>query len=120
MLESLAPGIELSRDYVVTDEMSPPHLPVKVLSTPSMVGMIEGTCMALVTPHLADGETSVGTHVCVSHEAAVTAGESITIWCRLSEVNKRRLTFETRVEGPRGLVSAGTHQRAVINPSRLG
>lgn len=120
MQESLAPGIEASRDFEILADMSPPHLPVAVLSTPSMVGLIEGTCLGLTHEHLDEGETSVGTHVCVSHEAAVSVGEHVTVWCRLTSVQKRRLEFEVRVEGPRGSVSNGTHQRAVINTSRFG
>jgi fluoroacetyl-CoA thioesterase len=120
MRESLAPGIEDSRDYEVLADMSPAHLPVAVLSTPSMIGLIEGTCLGLTQQHLDEDETSVGTHVCVSHEAAVSVGENITVWCQLKAMEKRRLEFDVRVEGPRGQVSTGTHQRAVITRSRLG
>ncbi len=120
MQDSLAPGIEDIRDYEVLADMSPAHLPVAVLSTPSMIGLIEGTCLGLTQRHLDEDETSVGTHVCVSHEAAVNAGEHITVWCQLKSLEKRRLEFDVRVEGPRGQVSTGTHQRAVIKTSRLG
>jgi fluoroacetyl-CoA thioesterase len=120
MQQSLAPGIEDQRDYEVLAEMSPPHLPVAVLSTPSMVGLIEGTCLGLTQRHLDEGETSVGTHVCVSHEAAVNVGEHVSVWCQLKMIEKRRLEFEVRVDGPRGPVSKGTHQRAVINTTRFG
>jgi fluoroacetyl-CoA thioesterase len=120
MQESLAPGIEETREYEVLADMSPAHLPVAVLSTPSMIGLIEGTCLGLTQRHLDEDETSVGTHVCVSHEAAVNVGERITVWCQLKALERRRLEFDVRVEGPRGQVSSGTHQRAVIKPSRLG
>jgi fluoroacetyl-CoA thioesterase len=120
MKETLTPGIERRQDFEVLPDMSPPHLPVKVLSTPSMVGLIEGTCMGLVADHLDEDETSVGTHVCVSHDAAVSAGEHVTVWCRLATVQKRRIDFEVGVDGPRGQVSRGTHQRAVITANRLG
>jgi fluoroacetyl-CoA thioesterase len=120
MQESLAPGIEDTRDYEVVADMSPAHLPAPVLSTPSMIGLIEGTCLGLTQRHLDDGETSVGTHVCVSHEAAVNVGEHVTVWCQLKTREKRRLEFAVRVDGPRGQVSTGTHQRAVINTARFG
>ena len=120
MQESLTPGIEETRDYEVLADMSPGHLPVAVLSTPSMIGLIEGTCLGLTQRHLDEDETSVGTHVCVSHEAAVNVGERIVVWCQLKAMERRRLEFDVRVEGPRGQVSIGTHQRAVIKTSRLG
>jgi fluoroacetyl-CoA thioesterase len=103
----------------VTKEMSPGHLPNVVLSTPSMIELIEGTCSMSVQEHLDEGEVTVGTHVCVSHEAAVGEGEQFVTRSRLSKIDRRRLTFDVEVEGPRGLVSRGTHERAVIRVDRM-
>ena len=36
MKETLAPGIDLEKKYAVTKDMAPPHLPMPVISTPSM------------------------------------------------------------------------------------
>jgi fluoroacetyl-CoA thioesterase len=113
--DSLAAGITNEARHTVTTAMSPGHLPVVVLSTPSMIGLIEGTCLAAAAPHLDDTETTVGTHVCVSHARAVNEGEEFVIRCRLASVEKRRLNFEVEVDGPAGAVSRGTHQRAVIS-----
>ena len=118
--DSLAPGISNDAHHTVTKEMSAPHLPVAVLSTPTMVSLIEGCCLLAAAPHLTDGETTVGTHVCISHEAAVYEGEKFQSHCRLESVDRRRLNFEVEVQGPRGIVSRGTHQRAVIDASRMG
>ena len=73
-----------------------------------------------VLVYLDDGETTVGTHVCVSHEAAVLEGEEFEIVGRLTTVNRRRLTFDVEVTGPRGPVSRGTHERAVVSLDRMG
>ena len=120
MRETLQPGITNEATYTVTAAMSAPHLPKVVLSTPSMVGLIEGTCLQAVQPELDDGETTVGTHVCVSHQAAAAEGEQITIRCRLAKIEKRRLTFDVSVSGPAGVVSHGTHERAVVSLARMG
>jgi len=117
---SLEIGIEDEKRYTVTDDMAPGHIPAKVLSTPSMIGMIEGTCLFAVQPHLEDGQVTVGTHVCVSHEGAAASGQEILIHCRLAEVEKRRLTFETEVTVDGRRISKGTHQRTIIDPSRFG
>ena len=100
--------------------MAPGHLPMTVLSTPSMIGLIEGTCLQLAQPHLDGTETTVGTHVNVSHSGAAYNGEQITIKASLKEINKRRLLFETQVLSPRGEISAGTHERAVIDLAKFG
>lgn len=112
-------GITNETRHSVTKQMSPPHLPVVVLSTPAMIGLIEGCCLLAAAPHLDDGEVTVGTHVCVSHDAPVNEGEEFVIRCRLASVEKRRLTFDVEVDGPRGPVSRGTHQRAVLHTARM-
>jgi fluoroacetyl-CoA thioesterase len=120
MKATLTAGLTNEARHVVTREMAPPHLPAVVLSTPTMVSLIEGACLLAAAPHLEDGETTVGTHVCISHDAAVREGEEFEIRCRLTSVEKRRLNFEVAVDGPHGQVSRGTHQRAVVNLARMG
>jgi len=120
MKDSLVAGVEGASRHTVTAAMSPPHLPRVVLSTPAMIQLIEMTCLAAAQEHLDDGETTVGTHVCVSHQAAVMEGEEFDVSCRLTAVTKRRLTFEVSVAGPRGLVCEGTHERAVVSLDRMG
>jgi fluoroacetyl-CoA thioesterase len=119
MKDTLQVGVAREARYTVTREMAPPHLPRIVLSTPSMISLIEGTCLAAGQDHLDEGETTVGTHVCVSHLAAVGEGEEIVVRCRLATIERRRLTFDVEVDGPRGRVSDGTHQRAVVSLDRM-
>ena len=120
MKDTLAVGLTASQTYTVTKEMAPPHLPVAVLSTPSMIQLIEGTCLQAAQPHLDDGEVTVGTHVCVSHSGAAMAGEDVEVRCELTAIEKRRLTFSVLVTAPSGTISEGTHQRAVIDANRFG
>jgi fluoroacetyl-CoA thioesterase len=117
--DSLQPGIENVLEVTVTPEMSPPHLPVKVLSTPSMVQLMEQTCLLSAVPHLDESETTVGTHICVSHVAAATAGENVVVTTKLVEVVKRRLRFEVSVKAGDRLLGEGTHDRAVIDTTRF-
>ncbi|MBI4940364.1 thioesterase family protein [Kineosporia sp. A_224] len=114
MLESLQAGITGDATITVTPEMSPPHLPEKVLSTPTMVRLIEETCLESVQPHLDANETSVGTHVNFSHSAKVVAGEAVRIVTEVTEVDRRRIEFVTRVTCGDRVVSEGTHQRFVV------
>jgi fluoroacetyl-CoA thioesterase len=117
--DSLAPGIEHTLEVTVTAEMSPPHLPVAVLSTPSMVQLMEQTCLLSAVPHLDDNETTVGTHVCISHVAAAAVGETVTVTGKLAEVTKRRLRYEVRARVGDRLLGEGTHERAVIDTTRF-
>ena len=120
MKESLVPGVDGERTYTVTEDMAPPHLPVSVLSTPSMVRLIEQTCLELAQTHLDDGEVTVGTHICVSHAGVAMAGEDVVIKGTLDKVERRRLTFNVSVRAPRGTISEGTHERAVVDVARFG
>jgi fluoroacetyl-CoA thioesterase len=113
-------GITHQTQHTVTREFTTDHLSVAVLSTPGMIGLVEATCLTAVAPYLRERETTVGTHVCVSHEASVREGERFTIRCRLASIEKRRLTFEVEVLGQKGRVSRGTHQRAIVNVDRMG
>jgi fluoroacetyl-CoA thioesterase len=106
-------------DITVLPEMSPPHLPVAVLSTPSMIQLMEQTCLLAAVPHLDENETTVGTHVCVSHVAAAAAGETVTVTGRLTEVAKRRLRYDVRATVGDRLLGEGTHERAVIDTTRF-
>lgn len=119
MHPSLTAGLEHRVSYDVLADMAPAHLPRAVLSTPSMVQLIEQTCLVAVQPHLDEGQTTVGTHVCVSHTAPAAVGETVTVSCRLTGVERRRLTFDVEVTGPTQAISTGTHQRAVIDLNRF-
>lgn len=119
MNQTLVVGLTNEARHTVTKEMSAPHLPRVVLATPTMISYIEGTCLMATRDHLEAGETTVGTHVCVSHQAAVGEGEEFVIRCRLASIEGRRLNFDVEVDGPRGPVSRGTHQRAVVNLERM-
>ena len=119
MKDSLAAGLEFESRHAVTKDMSPRHLPVAVLSTPHMISLIEGTCLRGVAEYLDDDEVTVGTHVCVSHSGVAREGEEVVVRARLAEVERSRLTFVVEVQSPRGSISEGTHERAVVNTARF-
>ena len=110
----IAVGLTATETFTVTDDMSPPHLPHKVLSTPDMVKLIEGVCLTGVQPHLAANQTTVGIHICVSHQAAVSAGEEVEVSGTISEIDRKRLAFNISVMHGDVVVSQGTHERFVV------
>ena len=113
-MSELHTGQLFSDSVEVTDEMSPPHLPNKVLSTPDMVRLIEGTCLFGVQDHLDNGQTTVGIHICVSHSAAVASGEEVLVAAELAEIDRKRLVFNVKVTHGETVVSEGTHQRFIV------
>ena len=113
-MSELHTGQLFSDSVEVTDEMSPPHLPNKVLSTPDMVRLIEGTCLFGVEDHLDSAQTTVGIHICVSHSAAVASGEEVLVAAELAEIDRKRLVFNVKVTHGETVVSEGTHQRFIV------
>ena len=122
MTEPLSPvpvGLTNDVEVEVTAAMTPGHVAAQVISTPSLISVIEGACRRAVLAHLPTGHDTVGTHVCVSHEGVVLVGQAVRIRCELTEVKGRHLLFAVTVDGPGGTVSRGTHRRAVVDPSRF-
>jgi fluoroacetyl-CoA thioesterase len=118
--ESLNAGLTYEATYTVTSDMRPPHLD-GILSTSRMIALMEDTCLEAVQPFLADGQTTVGTRVDVTHVGTAWAGEQVIVRIRLEKVTQRRLlAFEIEIEAPGGVISTGNHQRLVIERSRFG
>ena len=90
-------------------------IPVKVLSTPGMIGMMERCAAILALEHLPDGQATVGFEVCIKHVAAAAEGARCTVSARLREVvDGRKWRFDVEVrEGDRTL-GVGTHERRVV------
>src|SRR5437867_1285587 len=78
-------------------------IPVKVLSTPGMIGMMERTAAMLALEKLPDGKATVGFEVCVKHVAGAVEGAQCVARATLREV----------VEGQR-TIGVGTHERRVV------
>ena len=114
----LAPGLKHSRNVTVTDEMTPAHLrqePIRVLSTPDMIRLIEQTAIEATQPYLPGGQTTVGTRVDVAHLAATPVGMTLAITVELTEVDRRRLAFRVEVRDELDECGRGTHERFIID-----
>jgi predicted thioesterase len=117
----LAVGLTYSRQVKVTDEMTPAHLrhePIRVLSTPDMIRLIEQTAIEAVQPSLAPGQATVGTRVDVAHLAATPVGMTLTITVELTEVDRRRLGFTVQVRDELDEAGKGTHERFIVDATQ--
>ena len=95
------------------------HTGTPVLSTPSMIGLMEGTCLESAQEHLGETEVTVGIHVCVSHVAGSQVGEEVTVRSKLAEIERGRfLTYEVSASVGDRLLGEGTHKRAVLYTAR--
>src|ERR1700687_6084508 len=67
-----------------------------VLSTPTMVAMMEQAAMEAIKPFLDAGESSVGMSIEVSHTAATPPGHRARAEAEVTKVEGRRLEFSVR------------------------
>lgn len=114
----LGAGLRYSRNVTVTDEMTPVHLrqePIRVLSTPDLIRLIEQTAIEATQPHLPAGQTTVGTRVDVAHLAATPVGMTVRITVELTDVDRRRLAFRVEVRDELDECAKGTHERFIID-----
>ena len=123
MKDGLTPGITRERSYTVTDRMGVGHLGdgvPSVLSTPSMIGLMERTCMELVTPWMEENEQTVGIHVDVRHLAPTRIGQEVTIKATLQEFEGKRFRFAIEAVNDQGVkIGTGFHRRSLINTKKF-
>ena len=90
----------------------------RVYATPSMIRDIEHACRDLILQHADPGEDSVGIEVSVKHLAATLPGMTAEITVRVTEVDKRRVTFEVSARDEIEPICSGTHSRFVVDVSK--
>jgi predicted thioesterase len=121
---SLEPGIARTDEFIaegrlLTDVRG--TLPVKVLSTPGMIAMMERCASILSWENLPDGKATVGFAVCIKHVAAAPEGATCTVTAGLREVaDERKLRFDVEVREGERTIGIGTHERRMIDRSNFG
>lgn len=123
MKAEFVPGISDEMTITTTPEMGITHLgpdAPSMYSTPSMIQLIEGTCVRLMSRYVDAGEQSVGYRVDVRHLAPTVVGKQVTSKVSLREVKGRRYVFDVEVHNEDGVkIGEGMHERAVIDVSRF-
>jgi fluoroacetyl-CoA thioesterase len=121
---SIEAGIERTDEFSVEGRLLTDvggTLPVKVLSTPGMISMMERCCSVLAFENLPDGKATVGFEVCVKHVAAAGEGSTCTVQARLNEVAEgRKLRFAVEVREGERTIGVGTHERRVVDQTNFG
>jgi predicted thioesterase len=119
---ALQAGLARSDDFVVGERLLTDvrgSLAVPVLSTPSMIAMMERSAAMLASEHLGNGQATVGFEVCVKHVAGAIEGATCSVTARLREViDGRKLRFAVEVREGERTIGVGTHERRVIDVQR--
>jgi fluoroacetyl-CoA thioesterase len=113
----LAVGLTREESRVVTEDDSADRfsrLVPRVFASAAMIGFAESVCAELMAPHLAEGETSVGTGFHFTHEAATPIGMRITMSVKLASVTGRKCVFDVEGRDEVDRICTGRHERTVV------
>jgi fluoroacetyl-CoA thioesterase len=117
----LTPGLKAEIITTVDDKLVVKHMGGDgVLSTPSMIGLMERADIEAVQAYLPEGHTTVGFEVNVKHFGATPKGKKVTVRAELLEVDGRKLRFKVEAHDEDKKVGDGTHRRAIIAIQRGG
>jgi fluoroacetyl-CoA thioesterase len=89
-----------------------------LLSTPSLVLLIERASIEAVAPFLSEGETTVGTEVNVRHHAPTPEGATVRAQAIVREREGRRFRLEVEVFDELDRIGVADHERFVVGIER--
>jgi fluoroacetyl-CoA thioesterase len=120
MKNSLKAGLELSKALTVDESRCIGFMGKEgmVYATPRMVSDVEYACRDFLLQHLDPGEDSVGAHVSIDHLAATPLGLEVRIEAKITEVDRRKVTFEFTVHDPIEQCGRGKHVRFVVETAK--
>jgi predicted thioesterase len=114
-MAKLQPGLSAEITTVVDESLVVQHMGGDgVLSTPSMIGLMERAGIQAVQSILPEGYTTVGFEVHVKHFAPTAKGKKVTVRAELLEVDGRKLRFRVEAHDEDKKIGDGTHRRAVV------
>lgn len=86
-----------------------------VLSTPALLGLMEGACIRQSEPFMPPAHTTVGYAVDgLRHLAPTSVGNKVVVSVELTEIDRNRLTYAIEAHEGDKRIAVATHKRAVI------
>ncbi len=108
---------KLTREYTVTEDMLAVNMgsgSVRVLATPMVAALFEGTAAELIQNELAEGITTVGSKITMEHLCPTALGVQVTVTAELTEENGRMFRFQLEAKDNAGVIAIGTHERVSV------
>ena len=90
-----------------------------VFATPWMCALMEKAAWTALSPALAEGESTVGTKLNISHLSATPIGLKVWAECEVTGVDGKRIEFKVSAYDEKGLIGEGTHERFIITNDRF-
>ena len=106
----------------VTDDMTAKRIGTagaKILSTPNMLGLMEGAALELAKEYLEEGMTTVGVEAHVKHLASTPVGMKVSATATLRSIERRKMWFDIEVHDEKGKCGEGSHLRIMVNSQAM-
>ena len=119
---SLVIGLKGCAETTVTEQNTAAAVgsgSLPVFATPMMVALIEAAAVNALEGQLAEGETSVGTHMDVSHDSATPIRLRVRAEAELTGLEGRCLTFSVSAYDEAGPIGKGVHTRFIVQSERF-
>lgn len=119
---SIEIGTKGRADALVTEENTAASVrsgSLSVFATPSLAALMERAAVVALMPYLAAGETSVGTSLSITHEAATPVGMEVWAEAEVAAVDRRKISFTVCAFDRAGQISRGTHERFLVDSAKF-
>lgn len=90
-----------------------------VFATPWMCALMEQAAWTAVAPGLAEGDSTVGTKLNISHLSASPVGIRAWAEAEVTHVDGKRIAFTVTAYDEKGPIGEGTHERFVVTNDRF-
>jgi predicted thioesterase len=87
---------------------------MRVYSTPRMVSDIERTCKDFLAQYLTEEQNSVGMRVEIDHLGPALLDSWVDVNVTVTEVDRRKVTFEAEVRDALDVIGKAKHVRFVV------
>ena len=114
-MTTLEPGIQGVLERTVEAQHCTRRGDHDIFSTPNLVLLLEEAAIEGLAPHIRADQASVGTKIDIAHTAATLLGQTVRATATVTEVDRRRVVFDIRVEDDIEVIGTGTHERFVVD-----
>ena len=90
-----------------------------VFATPWMCALMEKASWTAVAPALAQGESTVGTKLNISHLSATPVGLKVWAESEVTAVDGKHIELKVTAYDEKGLIGEGTHERFIVTDQRF-
>lgn len=90
-----------------------------VYATPCMVALMEGAACEAIEEALAEGSTTVGIELNISHLSATPVGLEVRAEAEVTAVEGKIITFAVTAYDEAGKIGEGTHKRCIVSSQKF-